>query len=95
MSLGAAGAISVTANAMPRMYSNMVRLCKANKFPEALDLHMQLIEFTDSLFMEGSPAGVKAALHNMGIVQNTVRMPLVPVTQKHYDYIASLVKQLQ
>ncbi|HPM13710.1 MAG TPA: 4-hydroxy-tetrahydrodipicolinate synthase [Bacteroidales bacterium] len=95
MSLGAAGAISVTANAMPRMYSNMVRLCKANKFPEALDLHMQLIEFTDSLFMEGSPAGVKAALHYMGIVQNTVRMPLVPVTQKHYDYIASLVKQLQ
>lgn len=95
MSLGAAGAISVTANAMPRMYSDMVRLCKANKFPEALHVHLKLIEFTDSLFMEGSPAGVKAALHSMGLVQNFVRMPLVSVTQKHYDYIASLVKQLQ
>lgn len=94
MSLGGAGAISVTANAMPHLYSNMVRLCKANKFPEALDLHLQLIEFTDSLFAEGSPAGVKAALHYMGIVQNQVRLPLVSVTQKHYDYIVSLVKQL-
>jgi 4-hydroxy-tetrahydrodipicolinate synthase len=95
MSLGAAGAISVTANAMPRMYSDMVRLCKANKFPEALELHLKLIEFTDSLFMEGSPAGVKAALHYMGLVQNQLRLPLVPVTQKHYDYIVSLIKQLQ
>ena len=95
LSLGAVGAISVTANAMPRMYSDMVRLCKANKFPEALELHLKLIAFTDSLFFEGSPAGVKAALHYLGIMQNEVRLPLVNVTPLHNETIVALLKQLQ
>lgn len=95
MSLGAHGAISVTANAMPKMYSDMVRLCIANKYDEALKLHLKLIEFTDSLFTEGSPAGVKAALSIMGIVENNLRLPLVPVTDKHFDYIKGLIYDLQ
>ncbi len=94
MSLGGWGAISVTANTMPRMYSDMVRLCMANKYDEALKLHLKLIEFTDSLFTEGSPAGVKAALSIMGIIQNNVRLPLVTVTPQHFDYIKQLIAQL-
>lgn len=94
MSLGGWGAISVTANAMPRMYSDMVRLCMANKYDEALKLHLKLIEFTDSLFTEGSPAGVKAALSIMGIIENNVRLPLVTVTPQHYDYIKRLISEL-
>jgi 4-hydroxy-tetrahydrodipicolinate synthase len=94
MSLGSAGAISVTANAMPRMYSDMVRLCIANKFPEALKLHLHLIEFTDSLFAEGSPAGVKVALEHLGILQNVVRLPLVTVTPKHKETVIELLKKL-
>lgn len=95
MSLGAHGAISVTANAMPRMYSDMIRLCLANKYDEALKLHLKLIEFTDSLFTEGSPAGVKAALSIMGIIENNVRLPLVPVTDAHFAYIQRLIRDLQ
>ena len=95
MSLGAHGAISVTANAMPKMYSDMIRLCIANKYDEALKLHLKLIEFTDSLFTEGSPAGVKAALSLMGIVENNLRLPLVPVTDKHFDYIKGLIANLK
>lgn len=95
LSLGASGAISVTANAAPRIYSDMVRLAKANKFPEALALHLQLIEFTDSLFAEGSPAGVKAALHQLGIIQNEVRLPLVSVTPEHYSYIGKLLADVK
>lgn len=95
MSLGAHGAISVTANAMPKMYSDMIRLCIANKYDEALELHLKLIEFTDSLFTEGSPAGVKAALSIMGIVENNLRLPLVPVTDKHFDYIKGLIAKLK
>lgn len=94
MSLGGWGAISVTANAMPRMYSDMVRLCMANKYDEALKLHLKLIEFTDSLFTEGSPAGVKAALSILGIIENNVRLPLVTVTPQHYDYIKRLISEL-
>ncbi len=95
MSLGAHGAISVTANAMPRMYSDMIRLCIANKYDEALKLHLKLIEFTDSLFTEGSPAGVKAALSIMGIIQNNLRLPLVTVTDAHFDYIKGLIEKLK
>lgn len=95
MSLGAWGAISVTANAMPKMYSDMIRLCIANKYDEALKLHLKLIEFTDSLFTEGSPAGVKAALSIMGIIENNLRLPLVPVTDKHFDYITRLIEALK
>ncbi|MCQ2959482.1 MAG: 4-hydroxy-tetrahydrodipicolinate synthase [Bacteroidales bacterium] len=95
MSLGAHGAISVTANAMPKMYSDMIRLCIANKYDEALKLHLKLIEFTDSLFTEGSPAGVKAALSIMNIVENNLRLPLVPVTDKHFDYINGLIQKLK
>lgn len=95
MSLGAWGAISVTANAMPRMYSDMIRMCIANKYDEALKLHLKLIEFTDSLFTEGSPAGVKAALSIMGIIENNLRLPLVPVTDNHYNYIKNLIAKLQ
>ena len=95
MSLGAWGAISVTANAMPKMSSDMIRLCIANKYDEALKLHLKLIEFTDSLFTEGSPAGVKAALSIMGIIENNLRLPLVPVTDKHFDYITRLIEDLK
>ncbi|MDR0941826.1 MAG: 4-hydroxy-tetrahydrodipicolinate synthase [Bacteroidales bacterium] len=94
MSLGACGAISVTANAQPRLYSNMIRLCLEQNYSEALTIHLKLIEFTDSLFAEGSPAGVKAALQQLGIVHNNLRLPLVPVTPAHEQYIQTLLKQL-
>jgi 4-hydroxy-tetrahydrodipicolinate synthase len=73
----------------------MVRVCIANTDDEALKLHLKLIEFTDSLFTEGSPAGVKAALSIMGIVENNLRLPLVPVTDKHFEYIKGLIYDLQ
>ena len=95
MSIGAVGAISVTANAFPLEYSTMVRLCRDGKFAEAREIHFKLIEFTDSLFEEGSPGGVKAALEVLGIVKNNVRLPLTTVTEKHYEEIKRLVKQVQ
>ena len=73
----------------------MVRLCIANKYDEALKLHLKLIEFTDSLFTQGSPAGVKAALSIMGIVENNLRLPLVPVTNDHFEYIKGLLAALK
>lgn len=95
MSIGAVGAISVTANAFPLEYSTMIRLCKQGKFDEARKIHFKLIEFTDSLFEEGSPCGVKAALEIMGIVKNVVRLPLANISQKHYEEIRRLIGQVK
>lgn len=91
MSLGAAGAISVTANALPGMYSHMIRLAREEKYQEALKLHLKMIEFTDHLFVEGSPAGVKAALNHMGIMENVVRLPLTTVTDELFIKMKTLL----
>lgn len=95
LSLGAVGAISVTANAFPFEYSEMVRLAKGGNFEEALKMHLKLIEFTDHLFLEGSPGGVKAALSILGIIENTVRLPLTTVSDSLYNKLAVLISELK
>lgn len=77
--LGASGVISVSANAFPDMMSQMVRHALAGEVKKALALHFRLYHFTDLLFADGSPAGIKVALNQMGIVKNYLRLPLVPV----------------
>ena len=80
MALGGVGVISVIGNALPRQFSDMVRLCIAGDFKAAQKTHSQLIDFTRLMFVEGSPAGVKTALKHLGICGETVRLPLVQVS---------------
>jgi len=94
MSLGSAGAISVTANVFPKEYSDMVRFCQQGDFCKARELHFKLIEFTDSLFEEGSPAGPKVALAELGIMSPTVRMPLTTTTVAQKERIERLLKEI-
>ncbi len=95
MSIGSAGAISVTANIFPRQYSDMVRLCLAGDFAKARIAHFKLIEFTDSLFEEGSPAGPKVALAAIGIMEPHERMPLTTTSEKQAAKIQQLIKEIQ
>ncbi|MFI5139541.1 MAG: 4-hydroxy-tetrahydrodipicolinate synthase [Sphingobacteriales bacterium] len=81
IALGGVGVISVTGNALPRQTSDMVRLCLAGDFKAAQKTHSQLIDFTRLMFVEGSPAGVKTALKQLGICGDTVRLPLVQVSE--------------
>jgi len=80
IAMGGAGIISVVANAIPRQFSDMIRLCLEGKFKEAQPLHYKLIDFTNLMFSEGNPAGVKAALKHAGICSDTLRLPLVSVS---------------
>jgi len=79
MALGGVGVISVTGNALPKKVSEMVRYCLAGDYKQAQKIHSQLIDFTRLMFVEGSPAGVKAALKQLGVCDDTLRLPLVPV----------------
>ena len=81
IALGAVGVISVIGNALPRQFSDMTRLCLAGDFKAAQKIHSQLIDFTRLMFVEGSPAGVKVALKHLGICGDTVRLPLVQVSE--------------
>lgn len=91
---GAVGVISVVANAFPKEFSDMIRLCLAGDFEKARPLHYKYLEITAALFAEGSPAGVKAVLSKMGLCQNTFRMPVWPVSESHQALLSTLLKQL-
>ncbi|MBI3140159.1 MAG: 4-hydroxy-tetrahydrodipicolinate synthase [Sphingobacteriales bacterium] len=89
---GAEGLISVVANAYPRDYSDMVRLCLAGKFEEAQKLHSKYLDIIASMFAEGSPSGVKAYLSEMGLCRNNFRLPVWKVSEKHQAKIKELMK---
>lgn len=92
MSMGADGVISVVGNALPKRFSEMVKLAQQHNFVEASKIHLELIEIIDSLFVEGNPGGVKAALSILGIVDNNLRLPLAPISESAF-YKLSLLLQ--
>jgi 4-hydroxy-tetrahydrodipicolinate synthase len=89
---GGDGVISVVANAYPKDFSEMVRLCLAGRFKEAQPLHYKYVDIINSMFAEGSPSGVKAYLSEMGLCSNAVRLPVWPVSEKHLEKIRGLMK---
>lgn len=82
ISIGAEGVISVVANAIPKPFSQMVRLSLNNQYSEAKKRHYQLLEFCRLAFAEGNPVGIKNALHHLNIIKNEFRLPLVPASEE-------------
>jgi 4-hydroxy-tetrahydrodipicolinate synthase len=94
MALGAIGVISVVGNALPRQFSDMIRLCLEGNFKAAQKAHYQFIEFTRLIFADGSPGGIKAALAYLGICGDTVRLPLVKVNPAIAEKIIKQTQQI-
>jgi 4-hydroxy-tetrahydrodipicolinate synthase len=81
ISAGGAGVISVLANAFPAQTSEIVNHALKNNFKSAREVQFRFIEMTELLFVDGNPSGVKAMLNIMSLCQNTLRLPLVPVSK--------------
>jgi 4-hydroxy-tetrahydrodipicolinate synthase len=94
IAMGAAGVISVIGNALPGIFSTMVRMCLDGKFIEAQPLHHSLTEFTSLCFVEGNPGGVKSAMKLLGICNDTMRLPLVNVSNGIETQIKTKLEQL-
>ena len=94
MAIGAVGVISVVANAIPKQFADMIRLCLNEDFAKAAPAHLSMIELTRLCFAEGNPAGVKAALKQLGICDDNVRLPLVKASHNLNALIAEQLKQL-
>lgn len=94
IALGGNGVISVAANAFPGEMSEMVNLALDKKIPQARTIHYQLLDIINTLFVEGSPAGIKAALAIKKLNTNHLRLPLVPVSQATYNKLAEQIKTL-
>jgi len=94
ITLGAVGVISVIGNAFPHEFSRMVRLALQGDYNSARQIHHHFNELNQLLFVEGNPAGVKSMLAVMGMVENVLRLPLVPNTIKTYEKIQVVLKEL-
>lgn len=95
MSMGFDGVISVIANACPQEYSMLVNRIIKGDYAAAQVIHLRLADLCKSLFAEGNPAGIKAALHAKGIIRcNKLRLPLTPVSDGLYEKIKLQVKSL-
>ncbi|MBL7882684.1 MAG: 4-hydroxy-tetrahydrodipicolinate synthase [Bacteroidia bacterium] len=89
---GGDGVISVVANAFPKDFSEMTRQIIAGNLKEAQKLHYKLTDITELLFADGNPGGIKAALKNLKITGDAVRLPLVNVNTQVEKGIEKLVK---
>lgn len=94
ITLGAVGVISVIGNALPGEFSKMVRLALKGEYEPALKIHHRFTELFSLLFVDGNPAGIKAMLSAMGMIQNELRLPLVPSRLTTLQQITAIVKSL-
>jgi len=94
MALGAVGVISVIANALPKQTAAIIQSCLKGDYIAAQKAHFGLIEFTRLCFTEGSPAGVKVGLKEIGVCTDDVRLPLVQVSSTTAALIKSEIKKL-
>ncbi len=78
---GGDGLISVISNEVPRLVTRLVRLCLEGDFAAARPLHNRLLPLIDANFVETNPAPAKCALAMMGLIENVLRLPLVPVSE--------------
>jgi 4-hydroxy-tetrahydrodipicolinate synthase len=89
---GMDGVISVAANALPKEFTHMVRLCLKGDFKAAKQLNDRLIESYDLMFAENNPAGVKAFMAEMGLLQNYLRLPMVPLSEELHEKVKVYLK---
>ena len=84
---GMDGVISVAANCFPKDFSEMVRLALHDDLNMARELNYKCLDGYDLLFAENNPAGLKAFLSEMDIIENVLRLPLVPLSEVHHKRV--------
>ena len=84
---GMDGVISVAANCFPKDFCKMVQYALNNDFANAQHLLYKLLSGFDLLFAENNPAGVKAFLYEMKMIENELRLPLVPLSDHYHQKV--------
>ncbi len=95
VSCGAVGVISVIGNALPKEFSKMIRLEFNGEYEAARKIHHKFTDLFSLLFVDGNPAGVKAMLHEMGMIENILRLPLVPTRISTLQKMSEIMKSLK
>ena len=95
ISVGVDGVISVAANAFPAEFTAIVNAALEGKYKDALVYQHKLLEIMNTLFVDGNPGGVKAALKIQDITQEHLRLPLVPINKTVYNKLKQQIEILK
>lgn len=79
--MGGVGCISVTANVMPDLCAQMHQACLSGDWASALAYQDKLAPLHAALFADTNPTPVKYALSRLGLIENEVRLPMVPASE--------------
>ena len=93
LACGIDGVISVAANCFPKEFSDMVRAGLVFDFTKAKSLNDPLLEVYNLLFTENNPAGVKAFLAELGLIQNYLRLPVTPLSEPVYQKVRTYLQK--
>ena len=80
LAVGAKGVVSVLGHIAPAAIQSMLRAFAAGRTGDAMAIHQALYPLTKTLFLETNPAPVKHALARLGLIEDEVRLPLVPMS---------------
>lgn len=94
IAIGFDGVISVVGNAYPKQFGEMVNAALNGNQALARKIHYQLIDIIESMFAEGNPAGVKAYLKYLGLMEASLRLPLLSVSDELNTKIIALAKTM-
>jgi 4-hydroxy-tetrahydrodipicolinate synthase len=91
---GGDGVVSVIGNAYPGLFSTMVAAALDGAYGKARELHYRLFPMMKAIFKEGNPTGIKASMEIQGWIENVLRLPLIPATERLYREIEQLDRKL-
>lgn len=94
MKKGADGVISVASNVFPSAMADFVHCLQAGRFDEAAQMDARLKPLFKALFVEPNPIPAKAAMAQLGLMENSLRLPLVPATEETETIIAEVLQKL-
>jgi len=92
--MGGRGIISVASNAIPAEMTRLAQMCLSGNFPEARDLQRKWMPLLEVNFIETNPTPVKAAMAEMGLLEPTYRLPLVPPRTENLAKIRTVLESL-
>ncbi len=93
LAVGGAGHVSATANVAPREVAELYELFRAGRFQEAQDLHFKMLELNHVLFIETNPGPLKFLLGQMGLIEGTLRLPLVVPSEANQRKIVQVARE--
>ena len=91
---GAHGVISVASNIVPELMMELVNAIRNGNLIKARNLHFKLMPLFKHCFVESNPIPAKAAMHALGLMDNSLRSPLTPASESTYQLMVDTLRQL-